>query len=120
MILPLASPLGSFGRPGLLVFFDSVTFSRLLYDGGSDGCLREFNRRDVQYRNVSLRINRIVRFVRPGVYAIPLRVPAQVEHFDNAIPYRLTMMYLCYQHALNVRSLELVQFVGSRCEVHPC
>ncbi len=52
MMLPFAAPLGNFGLPGfLLVFFASVTFSELLYDGGSYGCFRRYHGWNVQRRD---------------------------------------------------------------------
>jgi hypothetical protein len=71
---PLAVPLGSFGLPGFLVFFVTVTLLRLLYDGGSHGCFRRYYRRVMQHGHVSLRVLWIVRIVRPSVYPVGLRM----------------------------------------------
>ena len=100
---PFDSPLGSFGRPGFLVFFASVTFSRLLYDGGSDGCLWRYHGRNVQHGHVPLWVFRIVCVVHPCIDFVRLRMTSETEDFHDSIPRNQVVILLRHRHALDVR-----------------
>src|SRR5665213_1967036 len=92
---PLASPLGSFGRPifGLVCF---AMFSELLNDYRLHGRLRRKDGWDMKYRHVASGSCWIVRRVYPSVDLIRLGMPSQTKDLDNAIPYRLALEFLDY------------------------
>src|SRR5450759_1645709 len=106
-ILPLASPLGSFGLPGLR-FFGFATL-KLLYDCCLDCHHSRCDRRDVQHGYMASRLPWIVRIMRPCIRSIGFWMPTQIEHFHNAIPHRFTAEYLFHWNTGNVGSFDAMQ-----------
>src|SRR5438067_590977 len=98
-IRPLASPLGSFGRPifGLVAF---ATVFVLLNDCSLHSGSRRDYGRYVQHSDMALWLRWIVSAVHPRVNFMGLRMSFQVEYLDNPIPNNLPLMTLCYWNAL--------------------
>src|SRR5439155_3499958 len=78
-ILPLASPLGSFGRPGFLGFFGCAKTSKLLYDCRPYRLLWRCNWPEMQDCHMSIGSLWIIRFVCPCVGSAGLGVIVKIE-----------------------------------------
>src|SRR5256885_16265070 len=105
-IFPFAWPFGSLGRPILAFRFK---LPRLLQDHGPYCILSRFDWMEMQYRNVSHWLLRVIGFVRPSIDSGCFRMPMQVEHLDDSFPYRLALEFLLYGHALNVHRFRAMQ-----------
>src|ERR1700683_3384411 len=93
--LPLASPLGSFGRPTFLGFACGID-SELLNDERSYGSNRRQRRVNTKDRDGSERLPRIARIVQPCIRRVGLRMACEAKDFDDPIPNRLPVENLFY------------------------
>lgn len=110
-IVPLAVPLGSFGRPGFrgpgLVRFAMVF--EPLDDCGFDGGLRRYHGRNMKDRDMPPRLGRIASFVHPCVDPIGLWMPLQKKDFNNPIPDRFPLKGLRYWNAFQMAGLSSME-----------
>ncbi len=107
------SPFGSFGLPGFLVFFASVTLLRLLYDGRSNGCLWRYHWRHMEDSHILLWVLRIVRLMRPGVNPVGFWVASQIENLDHPVPNNSPLKFLSDGNAVNMLRLRVVKLMDN-------
>ena len=100
-IRPLASPLGIFGRPAFFGLIGFGTVFVLLNDCSLHGPSWRDYGCDVKHRHVALWFRGVISVVHPRVNPVCLRMPFQVEDFDNPIPNNLPLEPLRYRHALS-------------------
>jgi hypothetical protein len=64
----------------------------------------------MQDRHMPSRVLRVIRIVRPSISPWRFRVPDQLEHFNDSLPYRLALKDFFYRDTLDVLRLDSVQF----------
>jgi hypothetical protein len=113
---PLASPLGSLGRP-ILGLVALGTVFELLNDYSLDGGSRRDYGRDMQHGHMAFGMRWIIRVVHPGVGLVSLRVALQEKYFHYSVPNRLALEPLSNRHALQMAGLRAMQMVDRIAEL---
>lgn len=67
----------------------------------------------MKHRYMTLRICRVVRFMRPGISCRSFRVTVKGEHFHDAIPNGLSLPSLFHRHGFSVRRVHTVKFANN-------
>src|SRR5947208_3306403 len=105
-IFPLASPLGSLGRPTFLGFF---CISELLNDCRSDCCLCRCDGVDMKNRYMSSWFLWVVGIMRPGIRFACLWMAVQLKYLHDAIPNRLSLKRFFHWYAFNMLCFDSMQ-----------